>query len=157
MLDCLSIVFQASHSHIPFFCSHGFIGRDELGGLDECVSLLIINVALTLASGVASFSVGHAEKVISTDSTVGTRVAGNWDSNHLPSDWGIVTEENVHGGFFRLSSNFLFAFLFKLLSVGFWFSTVVATVEAADDTWWDGFLVTVFFTVDSDNLSCGRV
>ena len=73
LLNCLSIVFQASHSHIPFFCSHGFIGRDELGGLDECVSLLIINVALTLASGVASFSVGHAEKVISTDFAVGSQ------------------------------------------------------------------------------------
>jgi hypothetical protein len=47
--------------------------------------------------------------------------------------------------------------LFKLLSVSFFFETFVAAVEAADDCRWDGFSVTVFFTVDSNNLSSSGV
>jgi hypothetical protein len=50
---------------------------DKDGSCPECLSFFLINAALTLLSSSASFSIGHAENVVSLNTAVNTAVT--WD------------------------------------------------------------------------------
>ena len=70
------------------------------------VSLLLVDVALAGHGGVTRFSVGHAEQVVSSDSTGVTVVAGNRVINLLSFHFGVGAEELSHGGLLGLSGAF---------------------------------------------------
>lgn len=88
---------KRSHSHFESLVLSLFVGRYEFRGLHQGVALLIINVGLTLAGGVAGFSVGHAEQVICANAAVRSGVAGNGGTDLESLLWFFHTEELSHG------------------------------------------------------------
>jgi hypothetical protein len=67
------------------------------------VSFLGVDVLLAGFSSVSSFGVGHAEQVISSDSSRVTVVSGNRRVNSLSFLDGVNGKELVNGRFFALS------------------------------------------------------
>jgi hypothetical protein len=57
--------------------------RNENGGRPQGVSLFLLNASLALLCSPAGFSIGHAENVVSLDTTVETAVAWNRVSKFL--------------------------------------------------------------------------
>lgn len=72
--------------------------------MGESVSFLLVDVALTGDGSIACFGVGHAEKVVSSNSSGVSVVAGNRVINLLSSLSFVSSEELSHGGLLGLTS-----------------------------------------------------
>lgn len=94
------LVYSAGLSSLEALsiCGH------ELTGHLVSVSLLAVNVFLTLGSCGSCFCVGHSEQVISLDTPVGSSVAGNGFSMLQSFFLLFDSEKFVHGLTFSLSS-----------------------------------------------------
>lgn len=133
------------------------------------VSLLLVDVALAGHGGVTRFSVGHSEKVVSSDSTGVTVVAGNRVINLLSFNFGIGSEELSHGGLLGLAGGFTVGGVHlagvESLGVGLELFLLdnaitvfhIASPELADISRVNRLGVAVFVTLDSNNLSSSLV
>lgn len=137
--------------------------------MSEGVSLLLVDVALRGNGGYTGFGVGHAEQVISSNSSGVAVVAGNRGVNLLSFDLLVDSEELLHGVLLRLS---------LVHSVGsFHHSSVegigvglelllldntvsifhVASPELADLSGVNGLCVAVLLSVNTNDLGSGLV
>lgn len=145
------------------------IGWHEFRGVGESVTFLLVDVALTGYGGIACFGVGHAEEVVSSNSSGVAVVARNRVINLLSFNLGISSEELGHGGFLGLASVLTIRSVHRSsvespgigLELLLLDNTVsifhVTSPELADFGRVDRLGVAVFFTLNSNDLSSSLV